>query len=218
MAEEGGKSNVFKPRNFGGVVLGSIRGEKMKTIQADDKMPLSVGLCVGREFAPWTAFKLQVEYQRMHTASMQQYGVSDGTVYARPALFNEDYTLVNAKLAYMLSLSNLLKGYDSSRKLNVFLELGPSYVHVLKKEYSLYSKEMAGGKNPKPIIEGEQGEGGSFAVLGGLVCDLRLGKKIHVQLEPYGQVLTKPLLYGGLSGRLNKDFVMGVDVGVTYNF
>lgn len=218
MAEEGGKSNVFKPRNFGGVVLGSIRGEKMKTIQADDKMPLSVGLCVGREFAPWTAFKLQVEYQRMHTASMQQYGVSDGTVYARPALFNEDYTLVNAKLAYMLSLSNLLQGYDSSRKLNVFLELGPSYVHVLKKEYSLYSKEMAGGKNPKPIIEDEQGEGGSFAVLGGLVCDLRLGKKIHVQLEPYGQVLTKPLLYGGLSGRLNKDFVMGVDVGVTYNF
>lgn len=216
--EQGQRLQVFEPRLFAGIVAGSLRGEKTATINADGKTPLSVGVCVGKEFAPLVAAKLQVEYQRTQTASMQRYGVAGGTMYARPALFNEDYTVVNAKLAYMFSFSNFYQGYDRNRRLSVYVELGPSYVHVLKKEYSLYSKEMPGGKNPQPAIGNEQGEGGAFGLFGGVVADIRLGKKLHVQLEPYGQMLTKSLLYGGALGKMNQDFLTGVNVGATYSF
>lgn len=216
--EQKKRRQIFEPRLYVGIVAGSLRGEKVETYKADGKTPLSVGLCVGKEFAPLAAVKLQVEYQRTHTASMQRYSVEEGTVYARPALFNENHTVVNAKLAYMLNLSNLYQGYGLNRRLNVFFELGPSYVHVLKKEYSLYRKEMSGGKNPKPVIDDEKGEGGAFGFFGGVVADVRIGKKLHVLLEPYGQVLTKSLLYGGMSRKFNQDFLMGVNVSATYSF
>lgn len=213
---------AFKPRNFAGVVTGSLRGEKLKKTKGDDKFQLSAGVCVGREFAPYVAAKLQVEYQSLSTTSMLQYGVNEGLMYEKPALFNENTTVINTKLSYMLNFSNLYQGYNPNRRLNIFLDFGPSYVYILNKKYSLYSKEMAGGKNPTPVFEkaekATREEKGTIGLYGSVFCSLQLRKHIHFVLQPYGQILSKPILYNGLSIRYNHDYLMGLNVGVTYSF
>lgn len=213
---------AFKPRTFVGVVAGSLRGQNLKKTKGDDKMQLSAGVIVGREFAPYVAAKLQVDYQSLGTTSMLQYAVNEGVMYEKPALFNENSTVINTKLSYMLNFSNLYQGYNPNRRLNVFLELGPSYVHILNKKYSLYSKEMAGGKNPTPVFEEEEKakreEKGSIGLYGSVFCSLQLRNHLHFVLNPYGQILSKPVIYNGLSLKYNHDYLMGLNVGVTYSF
>ena len=213
----GGTAAVFVPRNFGGLMVGGLRRELMVVQKGDGKIPLSGGLVAGREFAPLVGAKVQVDCQLLPAAAMHTYRVDDGTVFSTPALFNETFTLLNAKVGYLLNFSNLYQGWRADRRMDLFLETGPSYVYVLKMRESLYSKEMAGGGHPVPLVSDGRGEGGAFAWWGGVMARVRLSEKLHLLVESWGQYLTDSQLLRGRGGK-DRDVMMGVNVGVTYDF
>lgn len=208
----------FVPYNFAGLVAGGLRDEHSSSWHADDKAQLSGGVCVGRAFASWFSAKLQVEYQQVSAPMRYSYGVDGGVVYGVPTMFNEDFMLINGKVAAMLNASSLYQGYDPRRRLNFFVEGGPAYVYVLKKEQSLYSQEMAGGENPTPVVGDTSDKSGTFGVFGGVVADMRAWKNLHVHLEPYVQLLLKSRIFVGASSKASQDVFMGVNLGVTYRF
>lgn len=210
--------SIFEPRQFVGVSLGGTRGERFESLKGDYKLPLSGGLLVGKEFKPFLAAKLAVDYQTKSVAEMYPYRVDEGVTYTTPAMFNQNYSMINARLLYMLNFSNLYQGYNRKRKVNMFLELGPGYVHVLNKNCQLYSQEMPGGTNPTPIIPKNNGSEGGFCSVYGMLCDIKFNGKLRLFMESYVQIFENSSLFDGVLLKYDKDLMMGVNLGVTYDF
>ena len=217
--ERGENTDVFEPRNFAGVVGGIIRDQHKSKYNSDGGFQWAGGVLVGREFMPCLAAKLQVEVQKIFHSDFVRYGVDDGTVYTRPALFNDELMLLNVKAMYMLNMSNLYFGYRNDRRVNFFLELGPSYVRTLKRMRTMYQQEMKGGVNPTPIqSSGNDGSTGAFAVAVGGMIDVKVAKRIHVTLEGGGQFLSKSKVFMTKDGDDQTDIIMNTNIGVTYDF
>lgn len=209
----------FQSRNFAGVMLGMIRNQHGNSFRGDGGFQWNAGVQVGREFLPCVAAKLQVDFQKVYNSDFMRYRVADGTIYKRSALFNEDVTLVNAKVLYMLNVTNLYQGYKAERRVNFFLEVGPSYIGVLKRKLSLYSGEIAGGENPTPILsDDDSGVNGVFALYGGGILDVKVSNRVHVMFEAAGQLLTKSRVFRPHYPNGYYDILMNTNLGVTYDF
>lgn len=211
-------SDEFKPRNFAGLSLGLLTDIHAINFSGDNKPQWNAGVVVGREFAPLVAAKLQIDYQKAHSCKLFRYSVDDGTTYKDPSLFNENFTFLNIKALYMLNMGNLFQGYNADRRLNFYLEGGPSYVAVLNKKYSLYSAEMAGGNNPTPIITDTSSTGGVFSLCGGGLIDFKATNKIHLQFEATGQLLMKSRIYAITGSTSRYSLFFNTNLGVTYDF
>lgn len=214
------ESGTFSPNNFVGLSGGLSRKihYQNKLIEPATGTPLSGGIVVGREFAPLVAAKLQVDYQHMTVSDKYYYSVDADVVYKRPAMFDEKFSLLNVKLAYMLNFTNLYQGYRPNRLIDVFLELGPSYIFSLGRTCTLGKEEMAGGTNPTPIMSGKAKDKGVFAMFGGLTCAIRLNEKFRITLEPYAQYMMNSSIFSGASSASQSNLFTGVNVGVNYNF
>ena len=211
-------SDDFEPRNFAGLSLGVLTDIHAINLTGDNKPQWSAGLVVGREFNPYVAAKLQIDYQKANACKEFTYTVADGTKYKDPSLFNENFTFLNIKALYMLNLCNLYQGFNSNRRLNFFLEGGPSYVAVLKKTYKLFSEEMPGGDNPTPIINDTEHTGGVFALCGGGLIDFKATDKLHFQFEASGQLLMRSRIYTITVNRKPYSIFLHTNIGVTYDF
>lgn len=209
----------FVPSNFAGAAVGALRGEHyINSWKPDTKFQTNFGLSVGREFAPLVAAKLQVDYQNIRTSSQYPYSIDGGHTRYSSSMFAETSHLLNAKLAYMLNFTNLYQGYSPSRKVNLFMELGPSYIFVLHKHYEFDGKEKPADANPTPIISNKHDTHGVFAFFGGMACTVNVNEKYRLVLEPYGQLLTRSRIFSGASNASRMTIFTGVNLGVNYCF
>lgn len=212
-------TDEFEPRNFAGLTGGFVRDYHKASYSSNGGFQWTGGAQVGREFMPCLAAKLQVEVQKINHSDFVRYSVDDGTIYTRPALFNDELMLLNVKALYMLNMSNLYFGYRSDRRLNFFLEFGPSYIRTLKRTRTMYNKEMKGGTTPTPLEGwGTDKAAGAVAACIGCVLDMKVSKRIHVMLDGGGQFLFKSNVFMAKEGSNQIDIIMNTNVGVTYDF
>lgn len=203
---------AFVPHYFAGLMLGGTRREMLTVNNGDARFPLNIGVFAGREFTPWVATKLQVELQGIRLTNPRRYRVDEKKTYT--AWFNEDLLLLHTKLAFMFNFSTLYQGYRADRRMNVFIEMGPSYIHDIGHKESFYSKEMVKGTNPRVYTPYYLGKGGSWGMWGGVVVQANISKKIDLLCESWVELLTRARFFA----KRHKEILKGTSVGVAYKF
>ena len=155
---------------------------------------------------------MQVELQGLRVVETRNYRVDEGRTYS--ALFNEDFLLLHTKWAFMFNFSTLYQGYRADRRMNVFIEMGPSYIHAIGQRESFYSKEMIGGTNPRIMTPYRLGRGGSWGMWGGVVVNAKISKNIDLLCESWVELLTKARFFA----KRHKEILKGTSLGVAYKF
>lgn len=101
----------FEPYNFASVALGA--GLPVSIARYDtQKMGAMFGVAAGRQLSPYSAARVGLEYMSLST----KYGNKDHT-----------FSYTSLALDYMLSLSNVMAGYDEQRAFGTDLFVGPLY-------------------------------------------------------------------------------------------
>ena len=203
---------AFVPHNFAGILIGGTRREMLVVNKGDGKFPLNLGVFAGREFTPWVAAKMQMELQGLRVEEMRNYRVDEGRTYS--ALCNEDFLLLHTKWAFMFNFSTLYQGYRADRRMNVFIEMGPSYIHDIGQRESFYSKEVMRGTNPRILTPYRLGKGGSWGMWGGVVVNAKITKDIDLLCESWVELLTKASFFA----KRHKEILKGTSLGVAYKF
>ena len=168
------------------------------------------------EFAPLLGLRLRGEYLRYGFAQQMSYMVYDfPTPIKYSALWNTTYHLLTLKLGYMLSVNNLLQGYDADRRMNVYLELGPMYGWNLKRQYAFCEGELPGGEDIK-IIDPHVKIKNSFGAYGNILADFRINNRWSVQAETgMSFYFRQNFLYPSFAAPLN-NWLIQLSVGAAY--
>lgn len=203
---------AFVPHYSVGLLIGGTRREMLVVNKGDSKFPLNLGVFAGREFTPWVAAKMQVELQGLRVVETRKYRVDEGRTYS--AWFNEDFLLLHTKLAFMFNFSTLYQGYRADRRMNVFIEMGPSYIHDIGQKESFYSKEVVRGTNPRVYTPYYLGKGGSWGMWGGIVVNAKISKDIDILCESWVELLTRARFFA----KRHKEILKGTSLGVAYKF
>jgi len=207
----------FEPYLFVGAQLGGIRQMRNDKFIGDKGLNGLGAINVGYQYAPLAAAKLQLEYMLLNKNKQTPYQVrSGGRTYRYNGMWRHQYGYLNAKLAYMLNLTNLYQRYNPSRRLNLYGQGGPMLSLLVTQGAKLYSQEMPGGENPKPVVTQRTGEK-SWALFGGMIADYRILDRWSIYAEPEVQCYLNAQ-FPTFDGRRINTIVLKFSVGTTYRF
>ena len=196
--------------------VGATRQIRPQKVLGPSQFNGSAQLGFAAEFAPLLGLRLRGEYLRYGFAQQMSYMVYDfPTPIKYSALWNTTYHLLTLKLGYMLSVNNLLQGYDADRRMNVYLELGPMYGWNLKRQYAFSEGELPGGEDIK-IIDPHVKIKNSFGAYGNILADFRINNRWSVQAETgMSFYFRQNFLYPSFAAPLN-NWLIQLSVGAAY--
>ncbi|MBR1801273.1 MAG: hypothetical protein IJ767_07285 [Bacteroidaceae bacterium] len=158
----------------------------MKHIHPDKVLgafQLNGGAQVGAavELAPLFAVRLRGEYLRYGYSQSRDYMVYDLEQPIKyTALWEHTNHLLTLKLGYLLNMNNLLQGYDASRRMNVYLELGPMYGWNLKRRYAFADGELPGGEDIR-VVDPYADVNSSVGAFGSILADFCVTPQWSIQ-------------------------------------
>lgn len=180
----------FEQHLYAGIHMGGTKKFRASYISIGGMPNITVGADARYDLHPLASFTFKADYMSTKGTSQSIYKVDDGTTYYTPAMWVNTSHVLNTELAYMLNLSNVYQGWDSNRRLNAYLELGPTFSYVMGCSHSLADGVMVGGKNPKKLGSDNSGCN-SLGMFGALVADYRVSDNITLFAESSAQLFAK---------------------------
>lgn len=206
-------------RNFWmGVDGGIMNWVQTSRIQGGGVSP-SVAWNLGYDFHPLASVRLQLNYQRLTQLATGRYSYesTDGNVASSASLIKNSYNTMDARLSYMLNLSNLWSGVNAQRKLNLFWTVGPALTYSFSKDSKVVGEVPAGMKDGAYLVQDGCKHKISPAVSTSFMSSLRFTPQWELTAEALGQYNIRPAVIPGENPRLNR-LKYGLSVGAVYHF
>ena len=211
------RSNYFVPRYFVGGQIGTLRHALTSEWIGDRNVNISSGVHGGAHLFPLVSVKAQVDYMKLDKQKKNPYVLNyAGQSFTYNALWKHSYGLLSAKLLYMMNFSNLWQGYQSDRKLNVFLQTGPVYSYVIAENEKIYSKELQYNSNMK-LSQREDVKGG-FGWSGGIMAEISINPHWSILLEPQVDYYFDHQFIGKYNDTWSNSLLMHFNIGASYTF
>lgn len=207
----------FQPGWWTSLQLGGMKVmQKERISTANSSFQPSVCLSVARDFTPLATLRLSADYQAMGRNQLAHYISYNGAVQARhQGMTHTQYHLMDLRLLYMLDVTNLMQGSNSQRRLQAYLEAGPSWSIYMAQHSALASGEQPIGTSPRLLMRDYQGRN-SMGVAMGILMAFRVQPQWDVTVESMGQYSFKHS-FTPANSRLN-NMKMIFSLGTRYHF
>lgn len=210
-------SGTFEPYWTSSVHFGGLKRITHTKTVAGKGLNYSAGLTGAYHIAPLVGVRVGVDYMSYFYNKSRTYEVSlQGSSLAYKAMWKNRASLLTFHAGYMLNLTQLYQGYDSSRKLNLSLILGPSYTLCVGEKNELYEKELKVGTHAVPTDRGMDGDA-SWGLTGGFTADYRLSAHWSLFAEPQFVYFFKDRFVSDSRNKINDVFIK-FNIGTTYRF
>lgn len=205
---------------WAGVTFGGSKMNQTKKIGAGGLgLNPSFGLTAGYDFTRLHGLRVHFAYDiHSRLRPNQKYTMLvNGRNYRYSGTMESSYHQLDARLLYMLNMSNLWTGYDKRSKFNVYWEIGPTLASVLSESHSLSDDEYVRGTDFKYVGRKYAGET-SFGLSTGVLMTLSVSNQWDIMAEVLGQYHTNR----GYMPEVHHIFLNGVkmnfSLGTRYNF
>lgn len=182
--------NRFSPRCWVGVDFGGVRLQQKSAIRLSGGFNPAVGVTLGYDWKKYATLRLGLSYQNIGAAFVSDYAGfdSEGKPYSGTGLWDNSYSLLDARLGYMLNLNNLLQGYDADRRLNMWLSAGPSLSCVLGEKNDWVYGQDAEYKGMK-LLTLRNSHAGKVApgIFGSVMATVNVWKSMDITAEALAQ-------------------------------
>lgn len=211
--------NRFSPRCWVGVDFGGVRLQQKTALKASGGFNPAVGITFGYDWKTYATLRLGFSYQHLNATFESDFAGYDleGKPYAGTGLWNNSYDLMDVRLGYMLNLNNLLQGYDSDRRFNTWLSVGPTLSCVLGERNRWVEGQPAEYKG-MTLMSLRNSYGGKVApgVFGSVMATMNVWKDMDVTAEALAQYDFTGKASPGNGSNFNR-IKYGFSVGARYS-
>lgn len=180
----------------------------------------AVGLVVGYDWKKYASLRFGMEYQHVNTTVMSDFTGLDflNRTTTGTALWDNTFNVWDLRFNYMLNLNNLLQGYDSRRRFNLWLTAGPA-VTVVAGEHIAPAEGQSSAKFTRKLLGLEKSFKGKAALglNGSIMASYDIGHGVEVTAEALAQYNISGAASPGSGSRLNQ-LKYGMNLGMRYNF
>ena len=185
----------------------------------------------GTTVNPSFALSAGYDFTRLHGMSLQfstdihsrqrpgqPYSVlSYGLERNYTGMLDSRYCMMDARLMYMLNMTNLWTGQDRRNALDVYLQFGPSVSTILSESNRLADGELAGGSNFKYTGKRYSGET-SMGLVMGILASLPLNQNWALTAEASGQGYFNRSFMPEEHNHFMNNLKINFSVGTRYSF
>lgn len=185
----------------------------------------------GTTVNPSFALSAGYDFTRLHGMSLQfstdihsrqrpgqPYSVlSYGLERNYTSMMDSRYCMMDARLMYMLNMTNLWTGQDRRNALDVYLLFGPSVSTILSESNRLADGELAGGSNFKYTGKRYSGET-SMGLVMGILASLPLNQNWALTAEASGQGYFNRSFMPEEHNHFMNNLKINFSVGTRYSF
>ena len=185
----------------------------------------------GTTVNPSFALSAGYDFTRLHGMSLQfstdihsrqrpgqPYSVlSYGLERNYTGMLDSRYCMMDARLMYMLNMTNLWTGQDRRNALDVYLQFGPSVSTILSESNRLADGELAGGSNFKYTGKRYAGET-SMGLVMGILASLPLNQNWALTAEASGQGYFNRSFMPEQHNHFMNNLKINFSVGTRYSF
>ena len=185
----------------------------------------------GTTVNPSFALSAGYDFTRLHGMSLQfstdihsrqrpgqPYSVlSYGLERNYTGMLDSRYCMMDARLMYMLNMTNLWTGQDRRNALDVYLQFGPSVSTILSESNRLADGELAGGSNFKYTGKRYAGET-SMGLVMGILASLPLNQNWALTAEASGQGYFNRSFMPEEHNHFMNNLKINFSVGTRYSF
>lgn len=132
-------------------------------------------------------------------------------------MLDSRYCMMDARLMYMLNMTNLWTGQDRRNALDVYLQFGPSVSTILSESNRLADGELAGGSNFKYTGKRYAGET-SMGLVMGILASLPLNQNWALTAEASGQGYFNRSFMPEEHNHFMNNLKINFSVGTRYSF
>ena len=179
----------------------------------------SFALSAGYDFTRLHGMSLQLSTD-IHSRQRpgQPYSVlSYGLERNYTGMLDSRYCMMDARLMYMLNMTNLWTGQDRRNALDVYLQFGPSVSTILSESNRLADGELAGGSNFKYTGKRYAGET-SMGLVMGILASLPLNQNWALTAEASGQGYFNRSFMPEQHNHFMNNLKINFSVGTRYSF
>ena len=179
----------------------------------------SFALSAGYDFTRLHGMSLQLTTD-IHSRQRpgQPYSVlSYGLERNYTGMLDSRYCMMDARLMYMLNMTNLWTGQDRRNALDVYLQFGPSVSTILSESNRLADGELAGGSNFKYTGKRYAGET-SMGLVMGILASLPLNQNWALTAEASGQGYFNRSFMPEEHNHFMNNLKINFSVGTRYSF
>lgn len=179
----------------------------------------SFALSAGYDFTRLHGMSLQLSTD-IHSRQRpgQPYSVlSYGLERNYTGMLDSRYCMMDARLMYMLNMTNLWTGQDRRNALDVYLQFGPSVSTILSESNRLADGELAGGSNFKYTGKRYAGET-SMGLVMGILASLPLNQNWALTAEASGQGYFNRSFMPEEHNHFMNNLKINFSVGTRYSF
>lgn len=179
----------------------------------------SFALSAGYDFTRLHGMSLQLSTD-IHSRQRpgQPYRVrSYGLERNYTGMVDSRYSMMDARLMYMLNMTNLWTGQDRRNALDVYLQFGPSVSTILSESNRLADGELAGGSDFKYIGKRYAGET-SMGLVMGILASLPLNQNWALTAEASGQGYFNRSFMPEQHNHFMNNLKINFSVGTRYSF
>ena len=179
----------------------------------------SFALSAGYDFTRLHGMSLQLSTD-IHSRQRpgQPYSVlSYGLERNYTGMLDSRYCMMDARLMYMLNMTNLWTGQDRRNALDVYLQFGPSVSTILSESNRLADGELAGGSNFKYTGKRFAGET-SMGLVMGILASLPLNQNWALTAEASGQGYFNRSFMPEEHNHFMNNLKINFSVGTRYSF
>lgn len=179
----------------------------------------SFALSAGYDFTRLHGMSLQLSTD-IHSRQRpgQPYSVlSYGLERNYTGMLDSRYCMMDARLMYMLNMTNLWTGQDRRNALDVYLQFGPSVSTILSESNRLVDGELAGGSNFKYTGKRYAGET-SMGLVMGILASLPLNQNWALTAEASGQGYFNRSFMPEEHNHFMNNLKINFSVGTRYSF
>lgn len=179
----------------------------------------SFALSAGYDFTCLHGMSLQLSTD-IHSRQRpgQPYSVlSYGLERNYTGMLDSRYCMMDARLMYMLNMTNLWTGQDRRNALDVYLQFGPSVSTILSESNRLADGELAGGSNFKYTGKRYAGET-SMGLVMGILASLPLNQNWALTAEASGQGYFNRSFMPEQHNHFMNNLKINFSVGTRYSF
>ena len=179
----------------------------------------SFALSAGYDFTRLHGMSLQLSTD-IHSRQRpgQPYSVlSYGLERNYTGMLDSRYCMMDARLMYLLNMTNLWTGQDRRNALDVYLQFGPSVSTILSESNRLADGELAGGSNFKYTGKRYAGET-SMGLVMGILASLPLNQNWALTAEASGQGYFNRSFMPEEHNHFMNNLKINFSVGTRYSF
>ena len=212
----------FVPRWWFGFNAGAMRMQESigQHTPGQGRLYPAVGLVMGYDWKKYATLRFGMEYQHVNTTVMSGFTGLDflNRTTTGTALWDNTFNVWDLRLNYMLNLNNLLQGYDSRRRFNLWLAAGPA-VTVVAGEHITPAEGQSSAKFTRKLLGLDRSFKGKAALglNGSVMASYGIGNGVELTAEALAQYNISGAASPGSGSRLNQ-IKYGMNVGMRYCF